>query len=81
MIPLAQSFRQTKGKERKTMVTILHCNFCGNKFKKNITKDTFEVPCPKCKENDIDVITMAVEKVYRIKHVPLKIALSDHSVA
>lgn len=55
----------------------MHCNFCGYRFKKEITKNTVEVECPKCKEYDVDIITMAIEKAYRVKHVPLKIVLSD----
>ena len=36
--------------------SVLRCNFCGYTFKKKIGKNTFEVPCPKCREIDVEYL-------------------------
>ena len=41
-------------KEVKTPSTPMECMECGHKFKKKITKNTFEVKCPKCKGYDTE---------------------------
>ena len=33
----------------------MQCNFCGTIFQKKIPK-SLEVKCPKCKEEDVDII-------------------------
>ena len=40
--------------EAKTPPTQMQCNECGKRFKKIITKNTFEVKCPKCKGYDTE---------------------------
>ena len=37
------------------MLTIIQCNECGHKFKRTITKDTYEIKCPNCGGYDTEV--------------------------
>jgi phage FluMu protein Com len=40
----------------KSEKSILKCNFCGHVFKRVITKNTYEIQCPKCREIDVEYI-------------------------
>ena len=46
----------TKAQKREPEKAVLKCNFCEKVFKKVITKNTYEVQCPRCREFDVEVI-------------------------
>ena len=42
---------KTKGQR-----VVLQCNFCGKQFARTINERTYEVPCPKCRETDVEIV-------------------------
>ena len=41
----------------KEEIPTWQCQECMKKFKKNVSKGTTEIKCPKCKSTDIDLIS------------------------